>query len=156
MTNRFLDLFSRGSDLQDPFSSMQRDFDRMLGEFRRGGLQTFGGAGFAPALDVHETPEGVEVTAELPGVSEDDLTLDLHDDLLTIRGEKKSEKEEKDEKTGAIHSERSYGSFSRSIRLPFSPEAGKASASFDKGVLKITAPRPPEAAAKTSRIEIKR
>lgn len=105
---------------------------------------------------MHETPEGVEVTAELPGVAEDDLTLDLHDDVLTIRGEKKDEKEEKDEKSGAIHRERTYGSFSRSLRLPFAPDPAKATASFDKGVLKISAPRPPEAQAKSSRIEIKR
>ncbi len=153
MANRFLDIFSGGSDGQDPFASMQRDFERMLGDFRKG-MPALRDDDFAPALDIHEVEGGVEVTAELPGVAEEDITLELHDDLLTLKGEKKEESEKKDEKTGAIHRERRYGGFARTLRLPYAPEAGAAKASFDKGVLKVSIPKPPEVARKTSRIKI--
>lgn len=154
MTNRFLDIF-KGADLNDPFASMQRDFDRMLGDFRRS-APAFASTGFAPALDIHEVEGGLEVAVELPGVSEEDVSLDIHDDMLSIKGEKKSEKETKDEETGAVHRERTYGSFARSVRLPFAPDPGSASAKFADGVLTVTLPRPAEAERKSTRIAIEK
>lgn len=148
----FLDLFRRGG-VTDPFEAMRRDIDRMFSERlpALGGL--FGTNGFAPALDVKQTEGGIEVTAELPGVTEKDITLEVQDDVLTLSGEKKSEREEKGE-GGILFSERSWGSFSRSVRLPFAPEPDKVTAKFENGVLKVTAPKPAEVAARTRRIAI--
>jgi HSP20 family protein len=137
MPNRFLDLFNPpgGAGGSDPFSTMQREFDRMLGDWRRGG-----GEGFDPLMDVHEADGAVQVTAELPGLSPEDVTVEVRGDVLSIRGEKKAESETKDEKTGAVHRERRYGAFHRAVRLPFRADADKASASFENGVLKLTVP----------------
>ena len=110
-------------------------------------------ADWRPAIDVKETETGLAVTAELPGMTEQDVELSIDDDVLTIKGEKKSEstKEEK----GWHVQERSYGSFVRTLQLPFSPKPEDVTAEFAKGVLNVTVPKPPEAAKPTSRIEIK-
>lgn len=107
----------------------------------------------SPAVDVKETTEGIEVAAELPGVDDKDLEITVADGVLTIKAEKKLE-EAKDDK-GYHLMERRYGTASRSIRLPFDPEAEKISASFEKGVLRIVVPRPAEAAEKVRRIPVK-
>jgi HSP20 family protein len=147
--------------------SGQGGLDRMLDEFRRMQQQleqAFGAAGtglptpvfkadWRPAIDVKETADGLTVTAELPGLSEQDVELTLEDDVLTIRGEKKAESER--EERGVHIQERSYGSFARSLQLPFAPKADSVTASFSKGVLTITLPKPPETAKPASRIEIK-
>lgn len=149
MVSRFLAPFSSS----EPFGTLQREINRVFDEvFRTSG--TAGGAiSFAPSMDVHETADGLEITAELPGCSEGDIELSLEGDLITIAGEKTNEK--KEEKDGMRLSERSYGRFRRSFRLPFAPEQDKVSAHFDKGVLKVALPRPPQAAAATNRIPIK-
>jgi len=114
----------------------------------------FGARGaLAPSIDVSENDKGIEVTAELPGVDEKDVEVTLADNLLTIKGEKKSEREEKEE--GSYVSERSYGSFQRSFSLPYEVDAGKVEAKFDKGVLKISLPKSPELKKKTKKIAIK-
>lgn len=151
----FLDLFRDSRDPNDPFAQAQQAFDRMLADWRGGrpALSAFA-EGFRPTLDVTETDKGLEIAAEVPGVDDKDISLEIHDDLLTLKGEKKTEREEKDEKTGAVVRERSYGSFSRTIRLPYAPDPDKVTAKMDKGVLKITAPRPKEVAQRTKRIAI--
>jgi HSP20 family protein len=106
-----------------------------------------------PAIDVKETETGLVVTAELPGMSEQDVELAVEDDLLTIRGEKKSETT-RDEKGWHVQ-ERSYGAFVRTLQLPFSPKAEDITAEFSKGVLTVTVPKPPELARPASRIAIK-
>jgi HSP20 family protein len=106
-----------------------------------------------PAIDVKETETGLTVTAELPGMSEQDVELSVEDDLLTIKGEKKSETT-KDEKGWHVQ-ERSYGAFVRTLQLPFAPKPEDVTAEFAKGVLTVTVPRPPEAAKPASRIAIK-
>ncbi|MEO1000191.1 MAG: Hsp20/alpha crystallin family protein [Pseudomonadota bacterium] len=152
MANSFLDLFGRpGSVASDPFADMRRDFDRMLDSWRGGQPLT---TGFAPALDVTETESGVRVAAELPGLSEEDVALELHEDVLTISGEKKAETEKTDEKTGAVLRERSYGSFRRALRLPWVPEGDGVQARFENGVLTVELTRPAEIAPKTRRIAI--
>ena len=95
----------------------------------------------------------MKVTAELPGVDEKDVEVTLTDDLLTIKGEKKREQEKKEEAYHAV--ERSYGSFARSLRLPFAVDQSKVDAKFKKGVLTITMPKPPEAQKSAKKIEIK-
>ncbi|MEQ8968678.1 MAG: Hsp20/alpha crystallin family protein [Azospirillaceae bacterium] len=147
-------------DLFNPFDSPHREMDRLFDEFSRGlpfgGLrrQIEGGLTVWPSMDVAESDDGtVTVTAELPGIDEKDLTVDLHDNVLTIRGEKKSER--KESKQDYHMSERSYGAFSRRIALPFEADPDKVTAHVGKGVLTVTVPRPPEAQKKARRIEVK-
>jgi len=92
----------------------------------------------------------------LPGVDEKDVDVTLADDVLTIRGEKKSEREEQDKDRNWHVVERSYGSFSRAIPLPFEPDAAKVEAKFDKGVLRIRLPKSEEVTKKEQKIEIKK
>jgi HSP20 family protein len=138
--------------------------DRMLEDMRRMQErieQAFGAMSpmpvmrtdWRPAIDVKETETGLTVTAELPGMTEQDVELSVDDDVLTIKGEKKSEAA-KDEKGWHVQ-ERSYGAFVRTLQLPFSPKAEDVTAEFTKGVLTVTVPKPPEAAKPASRIEIK-
>ena len=96
-----------------------------------------------PQIDVSETAKEIRVTAELPGMEEKDLEVSLVEGALTIRGEKS---EEHEEDKGDVHrSERQYGMFERTIRLPSEVDADKVKASFKKGVLKITLPKTKEA-----------
>ena len=109
--------------------------------------------GWLPAINVAETKDAFEVTAELPGVDEKDIKVSLDDNQLVISGEKKAEstKEEKDWHV----EERSYGSFYRSMFLPFEPEDGAVDAHFDKGVLRLTIKKPAKAIKTTKTIDIK-
>ena len=98
-----------------------------------------------------ETDKQIEITAELPGLEEKDVQVNLADNVLTIRGEKKAEKEEKDKAYRLV--ERSYGSFVRSLELPEGVNADAIKASIDKGVLKVTVPKP--APAQVKKIDVK-
>ena len=139
-----------GQDL-DPFLAMRREMENVFRAFDQK-PSTGIGAG-APAISVAETNDAFEVTAELPGVDEKDINVSLDDNQLVVSGEKKAEstKEEKDWHV----EERSYGSFYRSMSLPFEPEAGAVDAHFDKGVLHLTIKKPAKAAKTTKTIEIK-
>ena len=103
-------------------------------------------------FDVSETDDAVEMTAELPGIDEKDIDLTLSDGVLTIKGEKKSEKETKER--DYYLSERRYGSFARSMRVPDSVDQDNLKASFDKGVLRVVMPKRAEAKAKKKKIAI--
>ena len=96
------------------------------------------------------------MTAELPGVDEKDLDVTLANGMLTVRGEKKTARDEQDKDKNWHVVERSYGSFSRAIPLPFDPDPAKVEAKFDKGVLHIHLPKPAEVAKKQQKIEIKK
>ena len=98
----------------------------------------------------------IDVTAELPGVDEKDLDVTLANGMLTVRGEKRTERDEEDKDKNWHVVERSYGSFSRAIPLPFDPDPAKVEAEFDKGVLHIHLPKPAEVAQKQQKIEIKK
>ncbi len=100
-----------------------------------------------------ETNEAFEVTAELPGVDEKDIKVSLDNNQLVISGEKKAEST-KDEKDWHVE-ERSYGSFYRSMSLPFEPEDGAVDAHFDKGVLHLRVKKPAKAIKATKTIDIK-
>jgi HSP20 family protein len=104
-------------------------------------------------LDVSEDLSAFTVTAELPGMSEKEIDLSISGDTLTIRGEKKEEKEDKNK--NYYYSERSYGTFMRTIPLPQQIETNKVSASFKKGVLTITLPKTTAAVESTKKIEVK-
>jgi len=133
----------------DPFVSFRREVDRMFDDF----FNSFGSTALrpaggwdviTPAVDLNETDNEVLVTAELPGVSEKEVEVSLAGDVLTIKGEKKYEHEEKNGMNG-YYAERRYGSFSRSIALPFEVRDEKIDASYDKGVLTVRIPKKPEA-----------
>ncbi len=100
------------------------------------------GRGLAPAVDISEDDGNYVVTAELPGTKREDVTVELEDDVLTIRGEKRNEREEKKEKRRFV--ERSYGTFSRSFTLPANADPERVSASFKDGVLSVTIGKRPE------------
>jgi HSP20 family protein len=124
----------------DPFrelrlpSRLRRLFDE---------AQPFGARGrLIPAIDVAEDDGQYVVTVELPGIEKDDVTIEAQDNVLTIRGEKKSEREERKEHTR--WTERCYGSFSRSFTLPANAQADRVRASFKNGVLTIEIPKAEE------------
>jgi len=106
-----------------------------------------------PAMDVSENADAYKLTAELPGMSEKEIEVALSDGMLTLTGEKKQEKEQKDK--NYYLSEREYGSFKRSFTLPDGIDADKISAEFAKGVLTITLPKKPEAKAAPKKVEVK-
>jgi HSP20 family protein len=105
-------------------------------------------------VDVAERENEYEITAELPGMEEKDIEVNVSDDLLTIKGEKREEKEEK--KKDYYVSERRYGSFQRSFSLPDGIDANKIEAKFINGVLTVILPKTPEAQKKQKKIEIKK
>lgn len=152
---RLPSLWSQSDRLtSEPFRTFRREIEDMFRTFDRS-LPSFNldvGAA-APAINVAETSEAIEVTAELPGVEEKDLKVGVEGNRLTISGEKKQEPA-KDEKEWHIE-ERSYGSFYRSMYLPFSPEDGAVEAHLDKGVLHIRVKKPVEAVKTAKTIEIK-
>jgi HSP20 family protein len=138
---------------------MRDEMDRMFGRFEHGWprwptLSRHGGEITVPELDVRENTNSITVEAELPGVDEKDVSVTLANGMLTIKGEKKQEKEEKGE--NYYVAERSFGSFERAIRLPDTVDEAKVEAKFDKGVLKVTAAKKPEAVKAERRIEIKK
>jgi len=95
---------------------------------------------FAPATDLIESDSHYILRADLPGLSEDDVNVELDGNVLTLSGERRSSSE--DRKAGYYRVERSYGSFRRSVRLPEGVDAEAITATFDKGVLEITVPKP--------------
>jgi HSP20 family protein len=142
---------------EDPFGSLFREVQKTFEDFsRRSPMAGFGSEMLAPKIDIAESKNGIDVTAELPGVDEKDVDVTLADGMLTIRGEKKSERDEQDKDKNWHVVERSYGSFSRTISLPFDPDPGNVEAKFEKGVLHIHLPKPAEVAKKQQKIEIKK
>ena len=106
-----------------------------------------------PTADVVEGEKDYKITAELPGMSEKDIEIALAGDVLTLKGEKKEEHEEKGQ--NRYVSERRYGSFQRSFALPEDADPEKIEAAFKNGVLTVTLPKRPEAQAKQRKIEVK-
>lgn len=139
---------------QDGFLSLQREMHHLLDDMWRGAPSVASnGTYLVPLLDVKETEKSVEVTAELPGVDEKDVQVMFEDGVLTVRGEKKTEKEETE--AGYHVAERSYGAFYRAVDIVSAIEADKVAANFAKGVLKITLPKAAGVKAPARKIEIK-
>lgn len=150
----FPSLFGRDDD---PFGSLFREVQKTFEDFsRRSPLAGFGSDMLAPRIDIAESKDAIDLTAELPGVDEQDVDVTLDDGVLTIRGEKKAERDEKDKDKNWHVVERSYGSFSRTISLPFDPDSAKVEAKFENGVLHIHLPKPAEVAKKQQKIEVKK
>jgi HSP20 family protein len=146
----------RGQRGMTAFDVLQDRIDRMFDDFSLGFAmpRAMGAVGeMVPSIDIHEKDGKVVVSAELPGVEEKDIGISADDDMLTISGEKRSEMEES--KEGSYRSERSFGRFSRSVRLPFMIDPQKVEARFQNGVLRLTIERPAEAAEHTRKIPIK-
>ena len=131
----------------DVFGAMRSEMDRVFDRFHRGWPslpELFGSADVSPlmpTLDLKDTGEAIVIEAELPGVDEKDVTVTVKDGILTLKGEKRKGKEEKDESHYLM--ERSYGSFVRSLQLPDSIDENKVDARYEKGVLTITAEKRP-------------
>jgi HSP20 family protein len=143
-------------DEESPFALLRREMDSLFDNFFRGfDTQPFESrfGGFAPKVDVVENDKEIRISAELPGMDEKDIDVSLQSDMLTIKGEKKEEREDKGK--DYYRMERSYGSFSRTIPLPVEVETDKAEAKFKKGVLSITLPKSARAVAETKKIAVK-
>ena len=140
------------SEIQSMRESMSSLLDRFFSDFFRfPESEELGGQTFSPAVDIKETPKEYIVTAEIPGISKKDIEIEISDNILTIKGERKMEKEEKGETYHRV--ERSYGSFCRSFTLPAQVEAEKIEANFKDGLLNIKIPKAEEKIPK--KIEIK-
>lgn len=147
---------------RDMFSAIRDEMDRVFDQFERGlprwpSLLRRGNGDrsiVVPELDVRENTNSLTIEAELPGVEEKDVSVTVANGVLTIKGEKKQQKEEKTE--SYYLTERSYGAFERSLRLPDSIDEAKVEAKFHKGVLKVTAAKKPEAVKAERKIEVKK
>jgi HSP20 family protein len=154
-------------EIWQPFEDLRREVGRLFEDFgygfrrlpsRRSIFETepfwrrTALSASAPAVDMVEKETAYEMTAELPGMDEKNIELTVADDMLTIKGEKREEKEEK--KKDYYLSERRFGSFERSFRLPEGVESDKIEASFKKGVLTVTLPKTPEAQKKSKEKKI--
>jgi len=135
-------------DLVNMQQEVGRLFDGLVGDFDKDGDLM---ASWSPRADVSESSDAYTIKAELPGVNKNDVKITLHENVLTIKGEKKQEKEEKDKNLHRI--ERSYGSFERSFSLPSGLKSEKIDAAYKDGVLTITLPK--AESAKPKEIEVK-
>lgn len=143
-------------DDENPFSLLRREMDSLFDNFFGGfDMEPFEGrlGSFSPRVDVIENDREIRVSVELPGMDDKDIDVSLNKDMLTIRGEKKEEKEQKGK--DYYRMERSYGSFSRTVPLPVEIDMEKAAASFKKGVLNITLPKTSKSVAETKKIAVK-
>jgi len=142
-----------------PFRSLQREVNRVFRDFFDDASVPdlgFGASlmpGVAPKMDIAETDKAFEVTVELPGIDEKDVDISVIDGVLTIKGEKKAETEEKGKNYHRI--ERSYGSFQRSMALPPTVDIDAIDATFKNGVLSVMLPKRAKAVEKAKKIKIK-
>jgi HSP20 family protein len=146
----------------DPFQTMRREMDRLFEDMTRGmfpaglGSPASGAAGFlAPRVDVSETAEGLDIVADLPGIDQKDIELDVADDVLTLKASHTAEKKEDDDKRHYHVVERTSGTYLRRFALPFPVDEDRIAATFDKGVLKVSVPRAADDVKQSRRIEIK-
>jgi HSP20 family protein len=148
---------TRQDDRFDPFVSFRREVDRMFDDFFSGSFPSlpaaYGSPAVNPTIDVEDKEKELVVTAELPGLDSKDFEVTLSGDVLTITGEKKDTREEK--QGGGHYVERRFGAFARSVRLPFEAGDQKVEADYDKGVLTIRVPKPAELTKAARRIEVK-
>ena len=140
----------------DPFrelSSLQNRVNGLFQDYGRVGQDEVSTtASFVPAVDVYEDEHKVRLKLEIPGVGQDDLDIQVENNTLTVRGERKFEKEEKEENFHRI--ERRYGSFTRTFRLPNTVDGEKVDATYDKGILKISLAKRAEAKPKQIKVGV--
>ncbi len=132
--------------------TLRQEMERVFDRFFEPRWDEFEGVGaWAPKLDFSETKDAFVVKAEVPGVEQKDISVSIQDQMLTVKGEKHKEKEEKDEKYHRV--ERSWGAFARTIALPAGVDTEKVNATFKDGVLSVKLPKTP--AAKGTTIPVK-
>jgi len=142
---------------EHPLRTLHEEVDRLFDDFGRGFpfprlAESFRGT-VVPSVDVAETEKEVVITAELPGIDEKEVDVTLADGVLTIKGEKKAEKEEKGKNFHRI--ERSYGAFSRQVAVPAEVDEDKVKAEFAKGLLTVTLAKKPSAVQSAKKITVK-
>ncbi len=126
--------------------------DRFFGEVAPTDDQFLTGRGWAPAVDIYEEENAIVIKAEVPGLTKDEVTVEVHEGALSVKGEKK---EEKEEKTKHFHrAERRYGAFQRSFQLPDTVDHEAIKASFRNGVLEITLPKIEKKVPEARKIEV--
>ena len=123
----------------DPFADLNRLSRAFERDLSPRVASRYGAADFAPSVDVHEEKDALVITAELPGFKREQVEISLDGEILTLKGERRFEKEEKDKKYHRV--ERSYGTFVRSFQLPSNVDADKASANLTDGVLTLRLPK---------------
>ncbi|HPN73020.1 MAG TPA: Hsp20/alpha crystallin family protein [Candidatus Omnitrophota bacterium] len=145
------DVWQPFSELESLQSEMNKLFDLSLGRWpgRNSGLME---SAWSPAVDVFDSKDNVMVKADIPGLKKEDIEISVHADTLTIKGEKKEEKETKDK--NYVKTERFYGSFNRTIALPSEVDASKVKASYKEGVLEIVLPKKDEAKPKQIKVNV--
>jgi HSP20 family protein len=154
-----IDLFNRMSEEMDrAFDRMWRDFDvsprrSWLPRGLLGGRQQSLPQAWTPRIEAFQKDDRFIVRAELPGLKKDDVHVELTEDALSIRGERRNEQRE--EREGYFHSELSYGEFYRTIPLPQGAIGESAEATFNNGVLEVTVQAPPAEANRGRKVEIK-
>ena len=126
-------------------------FENFFGLTRRGGDLEYGR--WRPRINIEENDNNYEITAEIPGMSKEDIEIDLRGDILTLKGEKKIEEEKKDKNFHLC--ERCYGQFVRTIRLPENAEKDKIDAEYKDGILKLNIPKVEEAKPKEIKVKVK-
>lgn len=146
---RWLDPFRDLTSIQERMNQIFEDaLSRTRG--REEGLRT---GMWTPAVDIYEKTDSVVVKAELPGVEKDQISVEVKDGILTLRGERKFERDVKEESYHRI--ERAYGSFLRSFSLPVSVDQDKVSAKFKDGVLEVELPKKEKAKPKQIKVDVK-
>lgn len=140
------------TDTSPFFQNFQKEMADMMDHFRHRGAELGPGSLVMPAMDVAETEDGLEITAEVPGVNAENLDVSLNGEVLTIKGEKRSDHEETKKDIHLV--ERSYGSFRRQIPLGFVPDDDAVASDFKNGVLKLTIRRPASGKSGVRKIEI--
>jgi HSP20 family protein len=132
--------------------SLQGDMNRLFDRFFEGGRAANGTTGrrWIPAMDLVETEDHLVLRGDLPGMTEDDVDIEIKDNVLTVSGERRAEHEDRGE--GYHRVERAFGSFSRSLALPQGVDAETIEAKFENGVLEVLVPKPKE--AKPTRVQI--
>ena len=143
----------------DPFQDlislqerMNRLFEQTL-DHSRGEREGMVAGTWAPAVDIYETPDSIVLQAELPGLSKDDIDIQVRDNVLTLKGERRSEKEVKE--GNYLRVERAYGGFQRAFTLQAAVQADKIRAVFKDGVLDVSIPKVEEAKPKQIKIDVK-
>jgi HSP20 family protein len=134
------------------FSTLQDRINRVFRESAAGQDDSLTTSSFAPAVDVYEDEHKVTLKIEVPGIDEKDIDVRVENNTLTVHGERKIEKEEKEENYRRV--ERQYGSFTRTFNLPQTVDTENVSATYDKGVLKVSLPKKAEAKPKQIKVNV--
>jgi len=140
-------------DLMTIQERMNRLFDQTLSKTRTEDEEGLTASTWSPAVDIYETADSIVLKAELPGLSRENIDIQVRDNTLTLKGERKFEREVKDE--NYLRIERSYGAFQRGFSLPAVIQQDKIKATFKEGVLEVSMPKAEEAKPTQVKIEVK-